>query len=167
MTECHQLKGKDIQPLRDKILKEQKGICPICGKKIKKEVLDHEHKKKLKGTGQIRGVICFGCNLYLGRLENGSARYGIDRSDVPNILRRSAEYLEKEQYPFLHPSEKEKEPIVSKISLNKLQKHYKQDFPNKEPLKFVNNKKGVNKQKLNKKLDTLFKKYKIEIKFIK
>ncbi len=156
-----QLKNKDIPDLRLKILKEQKGICPICNKLIIKPALDHEHKKKLKGTGQIRGVICLMCNIYLSRLENGSVRYGIPKDDIPFVLRNSADYLEKEQYPFLHPSEKKPEPKLSKNCFNKLAKLYKLKYPKRKPLEYPKSK------KLTKKLKKIFNQMNIEIIFNK
>jgi len=91
-------------------------------------------------------------------LENGSARYGIDRKDVPDILRRAADYLEKEQYPFIHPSDKEPEPKLKKQCYNNLLKVYsgKAKFPDYPKSK-----------KLTKSLEKLFRKYKIKIEYYK
>ena len=157
-----QLKWKDIPDLRDKILREdQNGLCPLCRKEPDKPCLDHEHKKKLKGSGLIRGVVCLGCNIYLGRLENGSVRYGIKKDDIPFILRNAADYLEKEQYPFLHPSEKPKQKTLSKNCFKRLSKEYINKYPKRKPLEYPKSK------HLTKKLERLFKKLNIEIQFNK
>ena len=49
-----------------KILKEnQKNKCAICGKILIKPILDHDHK-----TGKIRGLLCYGCNTFLGLIND-------------------------------------------------------------------------------------------------
>lgn len=57
--------------------------CDICetnipGNRIKRLCVDHCHT-----TGNIRGLLCEGCNLGLGKFK-----------DSPDLLRRAAEYLE-------------------------------------------------------------------------
>ncbi len=151
-----QLKQKDIAPLRDKLLKEQNHRCPICGKIIIHPVLDHHHKKRIKGTGQIRAVLCSPCNIFLAKCENNCVRYGISQQQLPRVLRRIIRYLKADQLPYLHPSEKEKEPKLMKISYNKLRKEYngRAKFPEYP-------KSG----KLTVKLKALFEQYEIEPKF--
>ncbi len=154
--EIKQLKNKDIKPLREQILKEQNEICPICKKKINSPVLDHHHSKKVKGTGQIRGVVCLGCNIMIGKVENNCMRYNISQQELPVVLINISEYLEKDQYPYIHPSEKTPEPKLKKSSYNKLKKVYsgKAKFPEYPKSK-----------KLIKPLKKLYKKYKLEPEF--
>lgn len=55
--------------------KKRNNKCDICGTKCKtlsekverheKFQIDHDHK-----TGKIRGLLCHGCNLSLGRIKN-------------------------------------------------------------------------------------------------
>ena len=123
MKSLVQLKQSDIKPLREKILKEQNNICPICGKKINKPVLDHEHKKKLGGSGQIRAVICSNCNVYLARIEN-CRRYGILLKELPDILTNILKYLKQDHLPYIHPSEKPKSKKLKKSSYNALKRVY-------------------------------------------
>lgn len=62
---------------------EQSGVCAICqgpGKPEKRLSVDHNHN-----TGKIRGLLCDSCNHSLGLLK-----------ESPEVLRRAAEYLEKE-----------------------------------------------------------------------
>lgn len=59
------------------ITKRQKG-CEVCGSQFGLNGIDHNHN-----TGQIRGVLCQGCNLALGGVR-----------DSPDILRKLAIYLE-------------------------------------------------------------------------
>lgn len=49
----------------DAMLVEQRGRCAICGEPMKKPMVDHDH-----GTGAVRALLCNGCNLTLGWLEN-------------------------------------------------------------------------------------------------
>ena len=47
----------------DRILEHQLGGCAICGRPPKnvRHAVDHAHK-----TGEVRGVLCMGCNRRLG-----------------------------------------------------------------------------------------------------
>ena len=64
----------------NKILSEQGGVCKICSSKDGYQNLhvDHCHT-----TGTIRGLLCQGCNVTLGKMK-----------DSPRLLRRAALYLE-------------------------------------------------------------------------
>lgn len=66
----------------DRLLEFQKHGCAICNKPITKLSrrmnIDHDHK-----TGQVRGLLCSGCNTGLGHLGD----------DVQG-LKRALEYLE-------------------------------------------------------------------------
>lgn len=68
------------------LLCSQNDSCPICGRFLERNVMnkfrsavDHDHKTK-----KVRGILCFECNLGLGKFK-----------DSPKILRKAAEYLEK------------------------------------------------------------------------
>jgi len=61
---------------KEKLFKEQKGLCAIC-KTSTKLVIDHDHK-----TGKIRGLLCHNCNIGLGNMK-----------DSPDILRAASLYL--------------------------------------------------------------------------
>ena len=63
-----------------KILENQNGKCPICGKKFtdpRKVYIDHHHKTK-----KIRGLLCPKCNTAIGFLN-----------DDPKLTARATEYL--------------------------------------------------------------------------
>lgn len=156
-----QLKASDVPKLRKFLLKKQKGICLICKKDIKDPCLDHSHIKRIKGTGLIRGVLCRTCNVFIAKSENNCTRYGIDQKDLPTILRACAEYLEKDHLPYIHPSEKPKEPKLKKSSYNKLKKAYEKSG---RKAKFPEYPKS---QKLTKKIGELFEELKIEPEFYK
>lgn len=137
MVDLTLLKGKDISVIRDKILNEdQNGCCALCTKPITEKsgaALDHQHRTKSSvigedGGGLIRGVLCRACNLFEGKIWNSSKRFGM-HDDLISWLRRCADYLEKENYNFIHPSEVEKDPPLSKKNYNKLKKLYdKKEF---------------------------------------
>ena len=153
-----QLKTKDIKRVREEILEEQNGLCAICGKPPKRACLDHHHKKRIGGTGKIRGVVCSNCNVFLAKSENNSIRYGIKPEELPNILRNIADYLEKEQYNMIHPSEAPPDPHLTKRSYNKLKSLYneKKKFPE-----------YPRSGKITKQLKAIFERYSVEPEFYK
>lgn len=160
-TKLIQLKQKDIKEIREKLQKEQKGICPICKKKINRPVLDHDHTKRIKGTGLCRQVICSSCNVFLAKIENNSIRYNISREDLPFVLLNISEYLLSPQTKYIHPSEKKPKPKIQKVCFKKLNKAYLRKYPRKKSLKFPV------RGRLTKKLEGLFKEFHIEIKYLK
>ena len=93
INETFTLKQSQIQELRDYLIDKQNNICPICNKKITDPVLDHEHKRKIKGSGKIRFVICRNCNVFLGKIENNCIRYGIGLNNLPDVLSNISNYL--------------------------------------------------------------------------
>lgn len=121
------LKDKNIKRLRERILKKQGGVCAICGREPKIACLDHHHKKRIKGTGLVRGVCCHSCNVLIAKSENNCIRCGIPQKELPFILRKIADYLEQDHYPYLHPSEIKKilPPTLMKRSYTKMIKKLK------------------------------------------
>ena len=152
-----QMKGKDLSFIREKILKLQKGFCPICKRIIKDPCLDHEHKKRIKGSGLVRGVLCRTCNVFIAKSENNCIRYGIQYFNLPMILRNIADYLEKEQYPYIHPSEVLKPAQLQRSSYIQLMKRLLKENRKIPPYP----KSG----RLTKKLEELFTKFNISPKF--
>jgi hypothetical protein len=69
---------------RDEMLEAQGGLCAICGGE-KPAHTDHDHE-----TGQLRGLLCIGCNLGLGQFR-----------DDPSRLRAAARYLDLHRKPAL------------------------------------------------------------------
>lgn len=69
MTDAYLLKKYGITLReRQRMFKDQKGCCAICGKhesEFKRKLhVDHNHKSK-----QVRGLLCFMCNRFrVGRL---------------------------------------------------------------------------------------------------
>ena len=75
------------------------GVCPILLKPLTKSVVDHDHR-----TGEIRGVIDFNANNLLGVIERKYFSYcSGDPEELPNVLRRIADFLERPRTGYLHP----------------------------------------------------------------
>lgn len=121
-TRLKQLKQSDIPILREKLIIEQDGKCLICKREIVGAALDHHHKKRIHGSGKIRGVLCRSCNVFLAKSENNCTRFGFTQKDLPEILRNMAWYLERDHLPYIHPSEIIKRKKLKKSSYNQLVK---------------------------------------------
>lgn len=73
------IKGATYQRYLEMIV-AQGGRCAICGVGIdNKAPLDHDHS-----TGEVRGVLCQKCNLFVGQVENQKAE----------MMRHVADYLQ-------------------------------------------------------------------------
>lgn len=116
----------DIVALRETLCQKQQGICPVCQRMLNAPCLDHHHKRRIKGSGQIRGVLCRSCNVMLGKIENNCVRYSISQEELPEILRNMAKYLEQPHLPYIHPSEAPKPKLLKKSSYNRLKKIIKE-----------------------------------------
>ena len=59
------LKPLEVKPYRLRLLKEQKGVCPMCKTEVQsgQDTLDHCHN-----TGHVRRVLCRNCNQIEGRI---------------------------------------------------------------------------------------------------
>jgi len=169
MKKPRQLKTKDIPKLRRYLLKKQRGLCLICCNPIKEgeAVLDHHHKKKVKGTGRVRGVLCRTCNVFLAKSENNCKRYKIKQSELPFVLRNMAKFLERKQLPYIHPSEAPKKQILKKSSYNKIIKAHTKSGAKKKIPEYRCNSKGKPVQGLTKALEWFFIKYEITPEFYK
>jgi len=163
-----QLNQKDLAPLREKLHKEQQGICPLLNQyfPVIKCVVDHQHRAKHEpigegGGGLIRGCIQFQANSMEGKIWNAWKRYGLSKFNItlPNFLRNLADYLERDNLPYIHPSEKPKAPKLSKKCYKELVQSLK-GTKCKVP-------KYPSTGKLTKGLATLFEQQKIEVRYIK
>jgi hypothetical protein len=61
---------------------DQAGTCKLCPRPAR--VVDHDHS-----SGHIRGLLCFGCNLAVGHLENGA-----------RLLDKMMAYVNRPPLPF-------------------------------------------------------------------
>jgi hypothetical protein len=71
----------------DDLLARQGGGCAICGKRPGKVSLhvDHHH-----ATGEVRGLLCVGCNNALGQFR-----------DDEDLLARAIQYVTADVRPFV------------------------------------------------------------------
>ena len=96
-----------VRPYAMRLLKEQDGLCPLCGKPIdlripKEMVLDHDHT-----TGQVRGVLHRSCNSAEGRVANAAGRWGAKSMDYQAIIpwmKAMITYLELPAQDVLYPT---------------------------------------------------------------
>lgn len=127
----YQLTNSDqVKALRDKILKEQNNKCLLCGREIQegKAVLDHSHRGANGGTGLIRGVLCSGCNQFLGKIENNLLRNGLTPELLRVVLPNLSNYvLEQKHKPYVHPDHNPKPQRLKITSYNKLVKLCKEN----------------------------------------
>ena len=92
-----------------KLLKEQDGLCPLCGKEIDlttkgEGVIDHDHD-----TGRIRGLLHRSCNAAEGKISNAAARWGAKSSSYADIipyLKNLVAYLERPPKNLIYPMHK-------------------------------------------------------------
>jgi len=165
------LKSSEIRPLREKLHDTQGMVCPICKEVIPHSdmTLDHQHKLFKDqplledGAGMIRGSICKLCNSWEGRVTNSFKRMGLHKKDgsFAEILRNLADYIEQDNLPYIHPTEKPNKKKLSKNCFKKLAKEYSNSKPNNLPLVYP---KSGN---ITKGLKNLFSKFNIEIVFNK
>lgn len=109
-----QLETKDIPQLRNKLLQDQDGKCGICKKSPIDTVwaLDHCHKKGYGGSGLVRGVLCRNCNSVEGKIVRALKRFGIKIHELSGWLRNLADWLDKDHYPYIHPTERDRTKVT-------------------------------------------------------
>lgn len=120
------LAQSDIKPLRDKLLKQQNYICPLCEHKIKNPALDHNHT-----TGKVRMVLCRECNRILGKIESNYHRYGMTDQQLKIMSPKVYDYLQI-QTEYIHPTFKIKTVKLGKRDYNKLMKYWNQLYPKRK-----------------------------------
>mgnify|MGYP000036971559 CR=1 FL=1 len=122
-----------VRLIRESFLKKS-CICPICNKEIVSPVLDHQHKKKVRGTGRIRNNICSNCNVFIAKTENNCTRFKIAQEELPEVLKNISEYFGAQQYNIIHYTDKESRPTLSKTIANKVLKYWEYLYPGKKKL---------------------------------
>ena len=131
----HLYTTKDVQRIREQLLKEQGGRDLITGLVIppKQSVLDHCHDSQF-----VRAVLHRQTNAVLGKIENLEMRFLSWWFDgtLSDFLRGCADYLDKEhEQKYLHPA------FIKKLQVqfNKLNEKQKQNV-----LLHFNEETGVN-----------------------
>ena len=131
-----EMKHSDIAKLKRKLWEANDKKCPVLNREVplEKMALDHAHKRKdedyAPDKGVIREALDFRVNAVLGKLENSLVRAGLSDVDLPDFLRRAADYFERGAYLdeagnyYVHPKEVKRSPSISKRQYNKLKKAY-------------------------------------------
>ena len=123
---------KDINELKEKLLKENDLNCCLTGQKIelREAVLDHDHE-----TQFVRGAIHRQANAALGKIENAFNRYisGWYKGNIDDFLDDIKMYLEESSWntEYLHPhwikkcntefnklNERSKEVVLKNMGIN-------------------------------------------------
>jgi hypothetical protein len=64
------------------MLEMQDGKCAVCEEVPERQIhIDHDHV-----TGEVRGLLCFRCNITLGKV-----------GDDPDLLQKMIEYLKRSE----------------------------------------------------------------------
>ena len=98
LQQLTQISTKDIPEVRTRLLKKQKGRCPICEREIKDPVLDHDH-----ATGAVRSTLCRNCNRFEGKVLQWVKTVPLDNIQ---LLKNLAKYWKRHSYNLhglVHP----------------------------------------------------------------
>ena len=165
-----QLKTSEMKDVRERFYKQQNGKCLILNKEqpLTEMALDHihgTHRSMFPGTNKlVRGLIQNDVNVIIGKIENQWLRSRSSLKDnhtLPDVLRGIADYIEKYSSidnfdeKLIHPTEKPKEPKLSKRNFNKLKNEYAKMYPKKKSLEYPKS------SKLTKSLDKWYKIFEI------
>jgi flavoprotein len=82
------LKYTEIKATRLNYINQQNNLCKLCEQPLDNPCLDHCHK-----TGNIRKVLCRGCNVILSKVENNMVRNRITQEKLKVILTNMYDYL--------------------------------------------------------------------------
>ena len=131
------VKTSDLKKYRELKLKEQNGLCGLCGLPLtlKDSVVDHDHS-----TGKIRKILHIGCNGFEGRVKGAFKRYIGESKGIllPEFILNLHKYLNTDYTNNpIHPTELTPEEKELKL-INKKLKKLKQEraiLKNKERAK--------------------------------
>lgn len=101
------LARSQVRPYAMRLLQQQGGVCPLCGKPIDLSVkgdlvLDHCHD-----TGFVRGALHRSCNSAEGRTANAAGRWGAKSmryEDIIPWLENLLVYLKQPAHDVLYPT---------------------------------------------------------------
>ena len=111
--EARKLTRGQLRSISMKILGEQGGICPVCGKPIDVSipgnkgdgmVLDHAHD-----TGLVRGVLHRACNGGLGKMDSAVGRWiarSMRQEDIIAALEKALAYYKMPPHNYIYHSHK-------------------------------------------------------------
>ena len=110
--EARKITRGQVRSLTLKILKDQEGLCCFCAEPIDLKEKDGAILEHCHDTGRVRGVAHRSCNKMEGVVYSAVGRWCVGKMDynlVIPALRRLADYLEKEHYPYIYPTHKTEE----------------------------------------------------------
>lgn len=123
MTVPKRLTVGQARSLKTRLAIEQVA-CPLCNKSFNdllpvNIVLDHDHT-----NGQVRGVLCRGCNGAEGRAINAVGRWGgvgMGYVEIIAWLENLLVYLKQEPLPFIYPTHLTEAEKKAKAALKRRQ----------------------------------------------
>lgn len=112
----------NLKAMTVKFLREQGGLCPLCGKPIdlrilREGVVDHDHH-----TGEVRGVLHRGCNGAEGKVANSVGRWagtGMDYAKIIPWLENLLAYLKRDGTGWMYPTHKTPEEKALAVKLKR------------------------------------------------
>lgn len=124
------LKPLEVKEYRLKVLKEQRGVCPMCLTNIQsgQDTLDHDHN-----TGHVRRVLCRNCNQIEGRVLNWVKKaYCTPEVFLANLALYWSEDYSRNVYHPNHKSDIEKQVTKLRRRMRKLKTERKrQEYKDK------------------------------------
>ncbi|QYW05837.1 DNA endonuclease [Vibrio phage vB_VpaP_G1] len=101
------LTRSQMTALKLKLMKSPGAKCPLCDKPFhsvesRDVVVDHDHN-----SGQIRGILCRGCNGAEGKIANAAGRWaglGMDYEKIVPWLERLVKYLKQQPMDYIYPT---------------------------------------------------------------
>ncbi|UQT03823.1 tail fiber protein [Serratia phage vB_SmaP-Kaonashi] len=101
------LTRSQMNALKLKWMRAPGAKCPLCHKPFasmesKNVVVDHDHQE-----GNIRGLLCRGCNGAEGKVANAAGRWaglGMDYSKIVPWLEQLVAYLRTKPTEYIYPT---------------------------------------------------------------
>ncbi|MDP8728352.1 endonuclease domain-containing protein [Serratia marcescens] len=94
------MKQKDVIPYKEKLFKQQNGICPLCNlplDDVRSSHLDHDHALTGINEGRCRGLLHGNCNTLEGTLLHKFNRSGLkSKTEYISYLENLIQYLKRD-----------------------------------------------------------------------
>lgn len=104
------MKRSDIPLVKEKLLKKQKNICPICKRDLsllpsRDVCLDHNHQ-----SWMVRAVLCRQCNVLEAKVRNAFVRCGAKNKgiDYDVFLKGLAKFYNIKDTDYMYPPKPKK-----------------------------------------------------------